>query len=87
MSYGSRKTSRGWVRRTAGFLVSAALALGLLGAMSACARRDVAVLSDRQPGLDLAEFFAGDSVAHGIFETGSAICAPVLGEYDRNGRG
>ena len=36
--------------------------------MSACARRDVAVLSDRQPGLDLAEFFAGDSVAYGIFE-------------------
>ena len=28
----------------------------------------MAVLSDRQPGLDLAEFFAGDSVAYGIFE-------------------
>ena len=68
MSYGSRPKSRGWTRRLAGFIVTAALALGLAAGMSACARRDVAVLSDRQPGLDLAEFFAGDSVAYGIFE-------------------
>ena len=68
MSYGSRPKSSGWTRRLAGFIVTAALALGLAAGMSACARRDVAVLSDRQPGLDLAEFFAGDSVAYGIFE-------------------
>ena len=68
MSYRSLKTSRGWFRRVAGFIVTAALTLGILGGISACARRDVAVLSDRQPGLDLAEFFAGDSVAYGIFE-------------------
>ncbi|PDH57858.1 MAG: hypothetical protein CNE93_04500 [SAR116 cluster bacterium MED-G06] len=68
MNYRSLKTSRGWFRRVAGFIVTAALTLGILGGISACARRDVAVLSDRQPGLDLAEFFAGDSVAYGIFE-------------------
>ena len=68
MSYRSLKTSRGWFRRVAGFIVTAALTLGILGGISACARRDVAVLSDRQPGLDLAKFFAGDSVAYGIFE-------------------
>lgn len=68
MSYRSLKTSRGWFRRVAGFIVTAALTLGILGGISACARRDVAVLSDRQPGLDLAEFFAGDSLAYGIFE-------------------
>ena len=68
MSYRSLKTSRGWFRRVVGLIVTAALTLGILGGISACARRDVAVLSDRQPGLDLAEFFAGDSVAYGIFE-------------------
>ena len=68
MNYRSLKTSRGWFRRVAGFIVTAALTLGILGGISACARRDVAVLSDRQPGLDLAKFFAGDSVAYGIFE-------------------
>lgn len=55
-------------RRIAGYLVTAALALGLLAGLSACARRDVSVLADRQPALDLADFFAGDSVAYGIFE-------------------
>ena len=68
MSFGSRPKSPGWTRRIAGVLITAALALGLAVGMSACARRDVAELSDRQPGLDLAEFFAGDSVAYGIFE-------------------
>jgi len=68
MTYGSQPKSRGWLRRITGFIVTAALALGLLGGLAACARRDVAVLSDRQPGLDLAAFFAGDSVAYGIFE-------------------
>ena len=68
MNYRSLKTSRGWFRRVAGFIVTAALTLGILGGISACARRDVAVLSDRQPGLNLAKFFAGDSVAYGIFE-------------------
>ena len=68
MSYQSRAKSPGWVRRIAGYLVTAMVTLGLLAGLSACARRDVSVLADRQPALDLADFFAGDSVAYGIFE-------------------
>jgi hypothetical protein len=68
MSYRSRTHSAGWVRRIAGYLVTAMVTLGLLAGLSACARRDVSVLTDRQPALDLADFFAGDSVAYGIFE-------------------
>ena len=68
MSYQSRAKSPGWVRRIAGYLVTAMVTLGLLAGISACARRDVSVLADRQPVLDLADFFAGDSVAYGIFE-------------------
>ena len=63
MSYQSRAKSPGWVRRIAGYLVTAIVTLGLLAGLSACARRDVSVLADRQPALDLADFFAGDSVA------------------------
>ena len=68
MSYRSRAKSPEWVRRIAGYLVTAMVTLGLLAGLSACARRDVSVLADRQPVLDLADFFAGDSVAYGIFE-------------------
>ena len=68
MSYQSRAKSPGWVRRIAGYLVTAMVTLGLLAGLSACARRDVSVLADRQPALDLADFFADDSVAYGIFE-------------------
>ena len=55
-------------RRLAGFVLTALVALGLLAGLSACARKDVATLADRRPPLDLAAFFAGDSVAYGIFE-------------------
>ena len=68
MAYLAKKKSPGWLRRFAGFLVTAAVTLGLLAGLSACARRDVSGLADRQPALDLADFFAGDSVAYGIFE-------------------
>ena len=68
MAYLAKKKSPGWLRRFAGFLVTAAVTLGLLAGLSACARRDVAVLAGRQPALDFADFFAGDSVAYGIFE-------------------
>jgi len=68
MAYSKKTRSPGLTRRIAGFLVTAAVTLGLLAGLSACARRDVSVLADRQPSLDLADFFAGDSVAYGIFE-------------------
>jgi hypothetical protein len=55
-------------RRLAGFVLTALVALGLLAGLSACARKNVATLADRRPPLDLAAFFAGDSVAYGIFE-------------------
>ena len=63
-----RRSSPSLVRRLAGFLFTAVVALGLLAGLSACARKDVATLADRQPALDLAAFFAGDSIAYGIFE-------------------
>ena len=63
-----RRSSPSLVRRLAGFLFTAVVALGLLAGLSACARKDVATLADRQPALDLAAFFAGNSIAYGIFE-------------------
>ena len=68
MTFSAKRKSSGWGRRAAGFLVTAAMTLGILAGLSACARRDVVALADRQPALDLADFFAGDSVAYGIFE-------------------
>ena len=63
-----RRSSPSMMRRLAGFVFTALVTLGLLAGLSACARKDVATLADRQPPLDLADFFAGDSVAYGIFE-------------------
>ena len=63
-----KRSSRSLSRRFGGFLVTALVTLGLLAGLSACARRDVVELADRQPQLDLAEFFRGDSIAYGIFE-------------------
>ena len=63
-----KKTKPGWARRFGGFAVTATVVMGLLVGISACARRDVASLADRQPALDLESFFEGNSVAYGIFE-------------------
>lgn len=63
-----KRSSRSLSRRFGGFLVTALVTLGLLAGLSACARRDVVELAGRQPQLDLAEFFRGDSIAYGIFE-------------------
>ena len=63
-----RRSSPSMMRRLTGFMFTVLVALGLLAGLSACARKDVATLADRQPPLDLAAFFAGDSVAYGIFE-------------------
>ena len=45
-----------------------ALIIGAFSALSSCARRDVTALSQRQPALSLETFFAGKTVAYGIFE-------------------
>ena len=54
------------------FLVSLMISSGLLLALSiniaACARTDVGELATRKPNFALEEFFAGNSVAFGIFE-------------------
>ena len=49
-------------------VLSAAVVVVTLGAISSCARRDVTALETRKPALVLEEFFAGDTVAFGIFE-------------------
>jgi hypothetical protein len=49
------------------FVVVSVLA-GTLFGISACARKDIGELSGNQPRLVLEEFFAGKSVAYGIFE-------------------
>ena len=46
----------------------AGLLIAAFGGLSACAKRDVTHLADRQPALALEQFFDGDSVAFGIFE-------------------
>ena len=63
-----KRSSSTLTRRFLGMALTVLVTLGILAGMSACARRDVATLADRQPPLDLAAFFAGDSVAYGIFE-------------------
>ena len=56
------------LRRLGNFALFAVLALGVMGGVSACARKDVATLSDRAPQLELESFFVGQTVAFGIFE-------------------
>lgn len=63
-----KRSSRSLLGRFGGFAVTALVTLGLLAGLSACSRHDVVELADRQPPLDLADFFEGDSVAYGIFE-------------------
>ena len=50
------------------FFVVASVLAGTLFGISACARKDIGELSGNQPRLVLEEFFAGKSVAYGIFE-------------------
>ena len=60
--------------RFAGFMGSIfrlIFTLGMAGAimvgLSSCAQKDVADFADRQPDLLLERFFAGQTVAYGIF--------------------
>ena len=48
--------------------LTAGLLVGSFAALSACARKDVTHLLERRPLLVLEEFFAGDTIALGIFE-------------------
>ena len=57
-----------WQRRLTTVMMVTGLLVVMLAGLAGCARRDVSTLGDRRPSLDLAEFFAGQSVAYGIFE-------------------
>ena len=50
------------------FFLTVGLLIAAFSGFSACAKRDVTHLTDRQPTLVLENFFEGDSVAFGIFE-------------------
>ena len=64
-----RKHPTGWFRQLLiNFSLVFCLLLALSFGISACARKDVGELASQQPRLVLEEFFAGHSVAYGIFE-------------------
>ena len=65
----TRRRKHSWLGRliVKCFVVVSVLAGALFG-ISACARKDIGALSGNQPRLVLEEFFAGKSVAYGIFE-------------------
>ena len=65
---GNRQQGFGLWGATLRLVLSAVVLVVTLGAISSCARRDVTALATRQPALVLEEFFAGDTVAFGIFE-------------------
>jgi len=50
------------------FVMSAGALMALSLGIASCARKDVGTLDSHQPRLVLEEFFAGQSVAYGIFE-------------------
>ena len=64
-----RRQKQNWFGR---LLINFVMPVGVLVALSlgiaACARKDVSTLANHQPRLVLEEFFAGRSVAYGIFE-------------------
>ena len=61
-----RKTSL--FSRLGQLVLAMALLSGLSVGISACARNNITTLADRAPQLDLQTFFAGQTVALGIFE-------------------
>ena len=63
-----RQKSSWFSRMLANFLVSGAVLVALSLGIASCARKDVSTLAGYQPRLVLEEFFAGQSVAYGIFE-------------------
>ena len=64
-----RRQKPSWFgRMLANFLVSGAMLVALSLGIASCARKDVSTLAGYQPRLVLEKFFAGRSVAYGIFE-------------------
>ena len=64
-----RRHQIGWFCRVlTNFSVLAGLFLALSFSIIACARKDVGELAREQPQFVLEEFFAGESVAYGVFE-------------------
>ena len=57
-----------WRRSLSTMMAVAGILVVALAGLSGCARQNVTALADRQPPLDLAAFFAGESIAYGIFE-------------------
>jgi len=62
----AKKSSR--IKSALNIVMALFLLGGTLGVVSACARNDVTALAERGPKFVLEEFFAGDSVAYGVFE-------------------
>ena len=62
------KTKFSLFRRCGQFMLGVALLVSLSAGISACARNGIETYADRKPQLDLPTFFAGQSVAFGIFE-------------------
>jgi len=64
-----RRHKKSWFGRLLiNFVMSAGVLVALSLGIAACARKDVSTLASHQPRLVLEEFFAGRSVAYGIFE-------------------
>ena len=57
-----------WRRSLSTMMAVGGILVVALAGLSGCARQNVTALADRQPPLDLAAFFAGESIAYGIFE-------------------
>ena len=63
-----RHKQRWFGRLLINFMIPVGVLVALSLGISACARKDVGTSSSHQPRLVLEEFFAGRSVAYGIFE-------------------
>ena len=64
-----RRHKKSWFGRLLiNFVMSAGALMALSLGIASCARKDVGTLDSHQPRLVLEEFFAGQSVAYGIFE-------------------
>ena len=62
------KSNSSLFRRYGQLIFGFVLLAGLSAVISACARNSIEMYADRKPQLDLQTFFAGQTVAFGIFE-------------------
>ena len=63
-----RQTNRSTFSKISRGILLLLAVVGLLTGVSACVRNEVSTYQDRQPRLNLASFFVGETVAFGIFE-------------------